>query len=201
MAVSPAGPMQFKITLKRTKPPVWRRIQVPADFTFWELHVAIQDSMGWLDMHLHQFEIFNRRKRRDEIIGIPDDESLVGEATLPGWDVPISRLFSLSNPKALYTYDFGDGWEHAVVLEKTLPRDSGTNLPVCIGGRRRCPPEDCGGPWGYNEFLAAISDPGHEEHDATLEWVGGSFDPSEFDPQAVIFDDPKERLEYVFEDF
>ena len=186
--------LQFKITLKGTKPPVWRRIQVPGDYSFWDLHVAIQDSMGWLDYHLHEFEVFNPRKRRIEYIGIPDDESLFAKETLPGWDIPVARLLSSSNLRASYLYDFGDGWEHTIVLEKVRPREDGVEYPRSLAGRRNSPPEDCGGTWGYREFLEAISDPDHEEHATMLEWIGGSFDPDDFSPRDVVFDDPRERL-------
>ncbi len=200
MAGSSSRIFQFKIILKNTKPPVWRRIQVPGDYTFWDLHVAIQDSMGWTDTHLHVFEIFNFRKRYIERIGIADEEFPSGRETLLGWEVPIARLFTSTNPKAEYAYDFGDGWEHTILLEKTLPRDEQIHSPRCIAGRRRCPPEDCGGPWGYEEFLKAISDPEHEEHASMLEWIGGSFDPDDFKPKEVTFGDPKKRLKYALQD-
>ena len=186
--------LQFKITLKGTKPPVWRRIQVPGDYTFWGLHVAIQDAMGWLDCHLHRFEVFNARKRRIEYIGIPDEEFLSDEDTLPGWEVPVARLLNSSNPKATYLYDFGDGWEHTIALEKALPREAQVEYPCSLAGRRKCPPEDCGGTWGYHDFLEAISDPNHQEHASMLEWIGGKFDPDDFDWRKVVFDDPGERL-------
>lgn len=200
MAAKSERVFQFKIVLKNTKPPIWRRIQVPGDYTFWDLHVAIQDSMGWTDTHLHEFEIFNFRKRNMEHIGIPDDEFPSGQETLPGWKVSIAQLFTSTNPKAEYSYDFGDGWEHTVLLEKSLRQGEGVKYPRCIAGRRRCPPEDCGGPWGYEEFLKAISDPKHEEHASTLEWVGGSYDPDDFDPGAVTFDDPNKRLKYALQE-
>ena len=187
--------LQFKITLKDTKPPVWRRIQVPGDYTFWDLHVAIQDSMGWLDSHLHLFEVYNRGKHRAEYIGIPDEEFAGGE-TLPGWEVPVATLFPSSDTRASYSYDFGDGWEHTIVLEKVLARDADAEYPRILAGRRRCPPEDCGDPWGYRDFLTAISDPNHEQHAEMLEWVGGTFDPDDFDPAEVVFEEPRERLRY-----
>ncbi|MFQ6078842.1 MAG: plasmid pRiA4b ORF-3 family protein [Thermodesulfobacteriota bacterium] len=188
------------MTLKDTKPPVWRRIQVPADYSFWDFHVAIQDAMGWLDYHLHQFDIFNLRKKRLEIVGIPDDEFISDweEETLPGWEVPIRRLFTPGIRQATYLYDFGDGWKHTVLFEKSLPKEAGVSYPRCIGGRRKCPPEDCGGTRGYRDFLEAISDPAHEEHEEYLTWVGGSFDPDDFDPGSVKFDDPSWRWQIAF---
>jgi len=186
---------QFKITLKGIRPPIWRRIQVPENYTFWDLHVAIQDSMGWEDYHLHEFEIFDPSKGLKVNIGIPPEELGVsfGKETLPGWEERISDYFSMENRRAVYVYDFGDNWEHEIVLEKILPREEGVDYPVCVGGRRACPPEDCGGVWGYEEFLEAIADPDHELHDEMLEWVGGEFDPERFDPEEVVFEDPDRR--------
>lgn len=192
--------LQFKITLKDTKPPVWRRIQIPGDYSFWDLHVAIQDAMGWLDCHLHEFEIFKTRKRHLEYVGIPDDEFPSGQEILPGWEIPIRRLFTTGIRQATYSYDFGDGWEHTVLWEKTVPKETGVDYPRCIGGRRKCPPENCGGTGGYRHFLKVISDPNHEEHESTLEWVGGSFDPDDFDPRSIQFDDPAWRLKDTLHD-
>ena len=189
----PKKVLRIKITLKDTKPPVWRRILVSSDSSFWDLHVAIQDAMGWMDCHLHQFEVFNRRWKRETFIGIPDDEFESGREMIPGWTTAISRYLNSTNPKVMYIYDFGDDWEHSVVLEKALPADDGP-YPRCIGGRRRCPPEDCGGPPGYEEFLRIIGDKTHEQREDMLEWVGGHYDPDEFDSEDVIFDDPRERL-------
>lgn len=184
---------QFKITLKGSKPPVWRRIQVPETYSFWDLHVAVQDSFGWLDCHLHNFEIVNPRTGESEEIGIPDEDGWGSEEILAGWTRKISNYFSEGNKKAGYTYDFGDDWRHDVRLEKILPRDPDVKYPVCTGGKRACPPEDCGGVWGYEEFLEIIMDPGHEQHDEMLEWVGGDFDPEYFDSSEIQFDDPEER--------
>ncbi len=191
---------QFKITLKDTKPAVWRRIQVPGEYSFWDLHVAIQDAMGWLDYHLHQFDILEPGSRRIEHIGIPDDEFLLEQVVLPGWEVPITRLFTNEKQKARYLYDFGDDWEHIVVLEKIIAPEAGTVYPRCTGGRRKCPPEDCGGTGGYSDFLEIIADPTDKEHESTLEWVAGSYDPDDFNPGSVCFDDPAARFLYAFSD-
>jgi len=110
---------QFKITLKGIKPPIWRRIQVPETYTFWDLHVAIQDSMGWSDYHLHQFEILDPSIGKKVLIGIPDDENDWLIKTLPDWKQKISRYFSMENSKANYEYDFGDGWEHCKTGENS----------------------------------------------------------------------------------
>lgn len=182
---------QFKITLLEIKPPVWRRIQVPETYTFWDLHVAIQDAMGWLDSHLHGFDIKDPRDGEIISIGMPASD------TPPGWEEKIADYFNMDNDLAGYTYDFGDSWEHKIQLEKILPREKGVKYPRCIKGKRACPPEDCGGPWGYRDFLKIITDPKHDEHDEMLEWVGGEFDPDHFDVNDIVFDNPAERLKML----
>jgi len=190
---------QIKITLSGIRPPIWRRIQVPEIYTFWDLHVAIQDAMGWLDYHLHQFEMIDPKKGEKVTIGIPCEEDIgYGWEILPGWRQRISDYFSLENKVADYVYDFGDNWDHRITLEKVLPRDKNTTYPACIKGKRACPPEDCGGVWGYAEFLEAIKDPKHEEHESMLEWVGGEFDPEHFDVKESHFDDPDKRRRIAF---
>lgn len=191
---------QFRVTLNEVRPPVWRRIQVPHTYTFWDLHVAIQDAMGWTDSHLHEFQMRLGAGERELRIGLPDDDDdrIYDYQVLPGWEVPIARLFTLVSRSAAYIYDFGDYWRHSIKLERILPRDSGISYPACIGGKRACPPEDCGGSWGYETFLEAISDPAHERHYEMLEWVGGEFDPAAFVPEEVDFDDPDERWELAF---
>ncbi|MBE0478992.1 plasmid pRiA4b ORF-3 family protein [Candidatus Aerophobetes bacterium] len=182
---------QFKITLKDIKPLIWRRIQVPETYTFWDLHVAIQDAMGWLDYHLHEFEMAHPSSKSGVRIGIPDED--FGQDIIPAWNEKIAKYFSLENQLADYTYDFGDNWEHKVKLEKILPRAENTNYPICVAGKRACPPEDCGGPWGYEDFLKIIHNPRDEEYEEMMEWVGGEFDPEYFDARGVIFDDPMKR--------
>ena len=189
---------QFKITLKGTKPPIWRRIQVPETYTFWDLHVAIQDAMGWEDYHLHEFELVNPFTGIKTRAGIPDEEFDLGREILPEWKQKIADWFSMENKSADYTYDFGDGWKHNVKLEKILPRDKNISYPTCLTGKRACPPEDCGGVWGYEDFLRIIKDPTHERHEEMLRWIGKEFDPEHFNLEAVIFDDPAKRRKMVF---
>ncbi len=189
---------QFKITLKEVKPAVWRRIQVPETYTFWDLHVAIQDAFGWLDYHLHQFELMNPAEAVIAAIGIPDDEWPADRETLPGWKQGIADWFLMDNRSALYTYDFGDNWEHIVKLEKILPREKGVKYPICTDGKRACPPEDCGGPWGYGDLLKILKNPDHEEYEDWLHWVGGKFDPKGFEPKKVRFMDPVKRRKMAF---
>jgi hypothetical protein len=198
--MKPTKVYQFKITLADVKPPVWRRIQVPENYSFWDLHVAIQDAMGWQDYHLHEFKIINPKSSENFPIGIPDDETDWSRATLPGWETAIADYFTLENRIATYDYDFGDGWRHRVRLEKTEQALPDAEYPRCLAGARACPPEDVGGPWGYEDFILAINDPDHDNHDRMLEWIGGSFDPNYFDLEEVMFDDPKQRLEIAFGD-
>ncbi|MBU4485236.1 plasmid pRiA4b ORF-3 family protein [bacterium] len=191
---------QFKVTLKDAKPPIWRRIQVPETYSFWDLHVAIQDAMGWYDCHLHQFEFGNRNDRNNPKIGIPsEDDDMYGEKTLAGWEQKISKWFSTENTKADYWYDFGDDWHHEVKLEKILPCEKDINYPYCIAGKRSCPPEDCGGVYGYEDLLQIIKEPSHSEHESMLEWLGGEYDPEQFNIDDITFDNPNERLKMMRE--
>lgn len=191
--------MQYRVSLEGIKPPIWRRIQVPCTYSFWDLHVAIQDSMGWLDCHLHQFTLPDPLTLDSVTFGIPDEDYCAGmPVVIPGWEVPIAAFFTLLNRKARYLYDFGDSWRHSVVLEKVFPLEKGPKLPVCVGGRRACPPEDCGGVRGYQKFLEILSDPDHEEHPETSQWIGRPFDADTFDRSAVVFDDPDKRWDYAF---
>jgi hypothetical protein len=179
---------QFKITLKGSKPPIWRRIQVPETYTFWDLHVAIQDAMGWSFSHLHEFEVIDPLTGSVVSIGTPHKD--YWKEVLPEWKVKIADYFSMENRSVDYVYDFGDNWVHKVELEKILPAEEGINYPICVKGKRACPPEDCGGIWGYEELLEILKNPNHEEYEETLEWLGEDFDPEHFDPKEVKFHDP-----------
>ena len=190
---------QFKITLQDIQPPVWRRIRVPASYTFWDLHIAIQDVMGWTDSHLHEFVIKNPKTGRMINIGLPDED--FGRTVSEGWKKKIADFFIPANPAAEYSYDFGDDWRHAVVLEDILPQQKDIDYPLCVDGARACPPEDCGGSHGYEDFLEIIMDPDHEEYESMLEWAGDEFHPEHFDCTEVVFDDPAERLKNLDADF
>lgn len=193
---------QFLIVLSGTNPLVWRRIQVPQRYSFWDLHVAIQDAMGWLDYHLHEFRLLDASEQHVVSIGIPSDEDPKDRPVMAGWDVKLSRFFerrAWHAPPATYAYDFGDDWEHVVIHEGMEPAEDSLSYPRCIGGARRCPPEDCGGVHGYAEFLRTIAEPDHPEHDATTQWVGGEYDPDAFSPDAVVFDNPRKRWRRAFE--
>jgi hypothetical protein len=128
--------------------------------------------MGWTDSHLHLFRVDGVQ------YGEPDPEYL-GELKNEK-RARLSQLVTAEKQKFIYEYDFGDDWTHEILLEKILPQAPGEKYPVCIAGKRECPPEDCGGVWGYAEFLEAIRDPGNPEHESMLEWIGGSFNPESF---------------------
>jgi hypothetical protein len=165
---------QLKVALRGvSKPPVWRRVLVDAGASLGELHEVIMAAMGWDGGHLHMFSDDTTRYGTT-----PDDEDEDEFALADVLVEPGDRL--------RYTYDFGDDWDHEIKLEKVLPPDAGphtTAVPVCLAGKGACPPEDCGGPWGYTDLKEAIADPSDEEHGERLEWLGLE-DPSDFDPAA-----------------
>ena len=153
---------QLKITLLGVRPKVWRRIQVPGTMTLAQLHSVVQVAMGWEDYHLHKFSI-----SEDE-----EDETL----TLA--EVFRNELCSFS-----YLYDFGDMWQHEIEIEKMLESDPKKTYPVCLAGKQACPPEDCGGNWGYAHLLKVLKNPRHPQYRERKEWIGKGFDPKAFDLQ------------------
>lgn len=165
----------LKITLDNTKPPVWRRLEVPAHYHLGELHPVLNAAMGWLDYHLHEFRIASRT------YGVPDTDFFPEmDNTLPEELIVIGNLPRIGIKRFHYAYDFGDGWQHTVVIEKTAPAEAGVFYPRCTSGRREAAPEDCGGHWGLAEFLEAMADPEHERHDELKVWYGGDYDPTHF---------------------
>jgi hypothetical protein len=189
---------QFRVQLRDVAPAIWRRIEVPAKYTFWDLHVAIQDAMGWLDCHLHAFRLPDPTTGEDIQIGIPDPEPFEGEPEfLPGWMIPVSQYLKVRD-RISYEYDFGDGWEHDLHFEAVGIRHPRTKYPRCVAGARAGPPEDCGGPGGYAELLMTIANPRHPDYESMITWLGGPFDPKAFDPRRVRFDDPKKRWRVAF---
>jgi hypothetical protein len=168
----------LKVSLRGAKPPIWRRLRVPARATLDAVHEVLQVSFGWTDDHLHVFESAGRRYSARSVETAweePDgDESRIRLADLLG--APGDRL--------RYEYDFGDSWEHDIVLEQVVPDDGGS-VAVCVAGRRAGPPEDSGGVWGYAELCATLADPEHPDHDERMAWVGRRFDPAHFDQRKV----------------
>lgn len=192
---------QFKISLQDIKPTIWRQIQVPDRYSFWDLHCANTDCLGWLDYHLHQFKIIWPESGETDIIGIPDDDRFEDDPEiLPGWNLSIAEYFSMENASCTYEYDFGDGWKHTVTLEAILPREEGIVYPRCVDGGNACPPEDVGGPWGYEDFLKTISRLNAARRDELLQWCGGWFDPEWFDLDVIRFGNPQSRWRVAFDE-
>jgi hypothetical protein len=179
---APERAYQFKITLLDTRPPIWRRIQVK-DCTLDKLHEHIQTAMGWTNSHLHHFRI-GQQLYGDPLLMQENFEEMEYEDST---GTKLSDILPRTGRRFRfeYEYDFGDGWRHEVLFEKSVEAEAGRKYPLCLEGARACPPEDVGGVWGYQEFLEALADPEHEDHDGLLEWAGGSFDPDAFDPAAA----------------
>lgn len=169
-------------------------------YTFWDLHVAIQDAMGWQDYHLHEFNLYDSQNDRMAVIGIPGFDEFSDRVTSAGWSLNIRDFFSLENSQALYDYDFGDDWHHNIELEDILPREEWpSKFPKCLDGARACPPEDCGGTNGYERLVKAMKKPKHQDYKMFKEWLGGVYKADDFDPHCVHFDNPRKRWRTAFD--
>ncbi|MBA3441494.1 MAG: plasmid pRiA4b ORF-3 family protein [Pyrinomonadaceae bacterium] len=180
---------QLKITLDESKPPIWRRVLVTGDTSLHKLHWIIQAAMGWTNSHLHQFIV-------DETYYSQPDFGLDEHGDLEVENERTANLGQMGlRPKDrfVYEYDFGDSWRHIITVEKVLERQSGVRYPQVVAGKRACPPEDCGGIWGYDDFLKIIQDKKHPEYKETLAWAGGSFDP-----EAFVLEEANQELRRVF---
>jgi hypothetical protein len=163
--------LQLRLQLADVNPAVWRRVLVPGSVRMAKLSVMILTAMGWTNSHLHAFRV------GDKNYGMCFDDYPEDEIDERG----VTVLQALRDERRfVYDYDFGDGWEHDVIVEELTWPTSGLKFAICIDGQNACPPEDVGGPGGYSEFLDALSDPEHVEHERTLEWAGGFFNPAEF---------------------
>lgn len=162
------------ISLDDVEPRVWRRLEVPADYGFDRLHPALNVAMGWLDLHLHEFEVAGKR------YGDGVDMSAEADATLAEQDLVIGEVARSGDRHFAYWYDFGDDWWHTVEIEDIGPAQKGVFYPRCTGGAGTCPPEDCGGPPGFEGFKEAMADPDHPERAELAEWYGDVFDPAAF---------------------
>jgi hypothetical protein len=184
-ASSPVPIYRLKITLIGSKPPIWRRFLVRADIKLNRLDRVIQTVMGWENYHLHEFIV--RSEGQDLHFGVPDpDYESWGQQMLNEKRYALSDLLAAPRSKLKYIYDFGDGWQHELRLEKILPGDPNLKHPICLAGANACPPEDSGGLWGYyGRFLKALNDPNHEDHAMYTQWIGGSFDPAFLDLDAI----------------
>jgi hypothetical protein len=172
---------QLKVTLLGTKPPIWRRLLVPTHLTLAKLHDVLQIAMGWDSSHLYEFSV------GEQLYGEPDPD---GPPTISDRKVRLNEVLPEVRSKLVYTYDMGDNWEHSVVVEKRLPADPDAAYPVCIGGQRACPPEDCGGLPGFYGLLEALQNPEDERGQEMLEWLG-----EEYDSEAFSIDDVNRVLQ------
>ncbi len=179
MAKKPSQIYQIKVTLDDTHPPIWRRILMPGSTTLLRLHDILQIVMGWEDYHLHMFTI------EGSIYGDPADDEYGDRITLDEANYKLSQVIYGEGHRFTYEYDFGDGWDHTLLVEKIISLQDGVHYPLCLKGKRACPPEDVGGVRGYINFLEAIRDPSHDEYEEYLAWVGGEFDPEAFDLEVV----------------
>ena len=174
VSATPAKVFQMKVTLHGSKPPIWRRILVGDNLTLAKFHDLLQLVMGWSDSHLHAFRIGG------QMFGNPDDDETGMLEMKNERKYKLSQFHFDEGANFVYEYDFGDSWEHKIVIEKVLPVIDDVQIPVCLKGKRACPPEDIGGVWGYADFLEALTDPDDAEHNDYLEWVGEDFDPEAF---------------------
>ena len=169
----------MEVVLNGIKPRIWRRLQVPGDVSLGWLHAVMQVAMGWTNSHMHQF-IVGERVCSDPIFKLDEDGE--GRPILDENKVTLMEVAPREKDVFLYEYDFGDSWSHRVTVKKILASDpSAATVALCLDGARVCPPEDCGGVWGYEDLLQVIRDPGNEEYESMMEWLGGSFDPEAFD--------------------
>ena len=171
---------QLKITLRDINPPIWRRIKVKGDITISKLHEYIQVFMGWENYHMHEFRVKGKR------YGMPDPQlgEMFDDKIYNDKKFKLCQLVS-EDDVFEYEYDFGDSWRHEIKVEKILAAEKGVSCPICLAGERACPPEDCGGPWGYEQLLEILKDPEHEEYEDYREWAGDDFDSERFDVDKV----------------
>ena len=167
---------QIYISLKGSKPKIWRRILTKPDITLFDFHKIVQTVMGWTNSHLHQFV-----KGREFYSPEDLDEGFELEADNDSKKVKLNFLLKTENDKIIYEYDFGDGWQHDIILEKILTAEKTLQIPSCIGGKGGCPPEDCGGIWGYEHIKEILSNPKHKQYKETMGWLGSEFNPDFFD--------------------
>ena len=172
---------QIQISLNYFKSKIWRRLLIPSDLLLSDFHKIIQTSMGWKNSHLHHF-IKNQTFYSERLY---DDDLWDDFDNVDYRKIKISDLLKEENEKIIYEYDFGDSWNHDIILEKILTRDNQLKYPICLSGKMNCPPEDCGGIGGYSEMLEILKQPDHEEYESYIEWLGGEFDPEYFNMNEV----------------
>jgi hypothetical protein len=168
---------RLKVTLKGSKPPIWRRIEVMGKTSLYKLHQVLQVVMGWEDYHMYEFEVGGVH------YGEPDPS--LGPDMKNSSRMKVAQIATGTKRRFTYTYDFGDDWEHEILIEKAQPVEAGVRYPRCTAGARACPPEDCGGMWGYVQLLEVIANPENPRHGERLEWIGENFDPEAFDLEGI----------------
>lgn len=180
----------LRVELQDIQPLIWRRLQVPTGIALTRLHDVLQVAMGWTDSHLHSFKIGAREfTNADDPLDDLDELKL-----LPEKGRKLDALLGKSTREFNYLYDFGDSWDHRIVIEAIAPAQPDWSYPLCVAGARACPPDDVGGAHGYHDFLVTLADPSHEEHDSMLVWIGGAFDPEGFDINSVNRELRRRRL-------
>jgi hypothetical protein len=176
--------VQLKVTLLGSRPPIWRRLLVPADLKLPRLHAVLQLAFGWTDSHLHAFRLAEESYEASPPQGWADAIFGSGRERQDEKRFRLCDLLHAQDEWLIYEYDFGDSWEHEVLVEKMIPGPP-IRQAVCLAGKRAGPPEDCGGIPGYYHLLGAIADPKHPEHQELLEWLGDAYDPAAFDKEAL----------------
>lgn len=179
MVKNPVQFYQIKVTLHHTHPPIWRRILLPSSTTLLKLHDILQIVMGWENAHLHMFKVMGLDYENPE----EDETGVMG--MLDEANYKLNKIIHHEGQQLCYIYDFGDSWDHILVVEKISSAQESLRYPICLKGKRACPPEDVGGVRGYENFLKAIEDPEHDEHEDYLNWIGEEFDPEALDLNAV----------------
>lgn len=179
---APQELVTLHIELERLTPTIWRDVRIPITRSLEDVHIVIQCAMGWLEYHLHEFEIGGVR------YGIPDPDWTFGPEVADERSVTLAAALGRRRTFR-YVYDFGDWWQHKISVKKAgVAKTPDDARPVCLAGEYACPPEDVGGPYGYAEFVQAISDPKHPDRADLLEWVGEDFDPNVFDIETANAD-------------
>jgi hypothetical protein len=188
-APQPASIHQLKITLRGLKPPIWRRVAVPSDMALGDLRHVILIAMGWGDdEHLHDFRVDTMHYGDPDLLDMIDHDE---------WETHLADVAAMARKKFRYLYDFGDSWEHEILVERVGPPEPGTRYPRVVAGKRACPPEDCGGVWAYARLLEIMADPSDPAYEARMEWLGGPIDPEAFDLEAAD-ERLQESLAWIF---
>ncbi len=185
--------VQLNIALKDSQPLIWRGVQVHSTISFYELHHIVQICMGWLNAHLFEFRVDGR------FIGMPDEDDedpMLANAVLDARKLYLEEVIQRPSKPFRYVYDFGDNWVHEITVDKILPTDAIFSGPICVNGAQNCPPEDCGGIWGFYELLDKWNDEQYLGRGEIIDWLG-EYDPSAFDLLSI--NNKLEHLDQIIE--